>query len=224
MQVRVNGINIHYEAAGEGPPVILLHGNGEDHTIFDRLTEELKTGHKVFLIDTRGHGKSDKVDSFHYSDMVEDVASFITELGIGRPMLYGFSDGGIVGLMLAARYPGMLSGLIASGVNLSPKDLKRKFRLLIRMQNLFKKDPLLKLMLEEPDITDNDLRSIDVPVLITVGEKDIVPVSHAEHIAGTIPDCRLTVVPKEGHASYVVRSDKLFPLISDFIEGTAPRR
>jgi pimeloyl-ACP methyl ester carboxylesterase len=54
--------------------------------------------------------------------------------------------------------------------------------------------------------------------MITVAEKDIIHVSHAEHIADSIPGGSLLVVPKEGHSSYVIRSDKLFPLISDFIK------
>jgi pimeloyl-ACP methyl ester carboxylesterase len=221
MLISLNGIQIFYEEAGEGPPILLLHGNGEDHSIFDVLVKDLGTKFKVHSIDTRGHGESGRTDSFHYSDMTEDVAAFIRELGIEKPILYGFSDGGIVGMMLASKYPEMLSGLIASGVNLSPKDLKTWFRLLIRLENAVKKDPLLRLMLNEPDITDNDLKRIEIPVLITVAERDIISVSHAEHISKTIPDGRLTVVPKENHSSYVIHSDKLFPLVSDFIEQTS---
>lgn len=221
MRIFVNGIDICFEAEGEGPPVILLHGNGEDHRIFGRLAEDLKKRYRVFLIDTRGHGGSGKADSFHYADMAEDVAGFIRELGIVKPVLYGFSDGGIVGLILASKYPELLSGLIASGVNLTPKDLKRSFRLTIRLQNVLKRSPLLQLMLSEPNITDDDLKRIEVPVMITVAERDIVPVSHAEHIAGMIPGGCLTVVPKEDHSSYVVDSDKLFPLISEFLEHAA---
>jgi len=216
----VNGVRIHYETVGAGPPVILLHGNGEDHSIFDRLAEELGGRHKVFLLDTRGHGKSEKVGSFHYSDMAEDVVAFIGELGIERPAVYGFSDGGIVGLMVASRHPGILSGLVASGVNLTPRDLKASFRLMVRLANVFKRDPLLRLMLDEPDITDGDLAKIGVPVLITVAERDIIPVSHAERIAGSIPGGRLAVVLGEDHGSYVIHSDKLFPLIADFIAGS----
>lgn len=219
MQIHVNGIDIHYVSEGEGMPILLLHGNGEDHSIFDRLIEDLKKDRKVFTIDTRGHGESEKVDSFRYSDMVEDVAAFIAELGIERPVLYGFSDGGIVGLMLASKYPDMLSGLIASGANLTPKDLRPSFRVMTRVKNAFKKDPLLELMLNEPSITDDDLERIKIPVLITVAEKDIVSVSHAEHIAGKIPRGSMTVVPKEDHGSYIVHSEKLFPLISDFIDS-----
>ena len=216
--ISLNGIQIFYEEAGEGPPILLLHCNGEDHSIFDVLVKDLGTKFKVYSIDTRGHGESGRTDSFHYSDMTEDVAAFIRELGIEKPMLYGFSDGGIVGIMLASKYPEMLSGLIASGVNLSPKGLKTWFRLLIRLEDAVKKDPLLRLMLNEPHFTDNDLKRIEIPVLITVAERDIISVSHAEHISKTIPDGRLIVVPKENHSSYVIHSDKLFPLVSDFIE------
>jgi pimeloyl-ACP methyl ester carboxylesterase len=219
MKILANGIEIYYETEGDGPPILLLHGNGEDHRIFDRLVKDLKDSHTVYSIDTRGHGESGKTDSFHYSDMVEDMAALIRGLDIEKPLLYGFSDGGIVGLMLAAKYPRMLSGLITSGANLSPKDLKALFRFFLRLVNAFKRDPLLKLMLDEPHITDEDLKKIEIPVLVTVAERDLVPVSHAEHIAGTISNGRLIVVPKESHGSYIIHSDKLFPLISDFIEG-----
>ncbi|MCL1811767.1 MAG: alpha/beta hydrolase [Methanomassiliicoccaceae archaeon] len=219
MRVHVNGIDINYETEGKGRPIILLHGNGEDHRIFDRLVRDLVDEYTVFSIDTRGHGESGKVDSFHYSDMMEDVAAFIRELEIERPLLYGFSDGGIIGLMLASKYPGMLSGLVASGANQSPKAVKRGFVPLGRLWNAFKKDPLLKLMLEEPDISDEDLAKIEIPVLITVAKRDFTPVSHAEHIASMIPRGSLIIVPRENHSSYVVHSEKLFPLISDFIRG-----
>ena len=218
MRIRANSIDIHYEAEGEGPPVILLHGNGEDHKIFDRLVDQLKKEHEVFSLDSRGHGESSKVDHFHYSDMVSDVEAFIKELKINKPLLYGFSDGGIIGLMLAAEHPELLSGLIASGVNLTPKDLKTWFRMMIKILYAFKRDPMLKLMLEEPNISEEDLRKIKIPVLITVAEKDIVTTSHAEYIAKTIHDYRLVIVPKEDHGSYIIHSEKLFPLISDFIK------
>jgi len=218
MRVLVNGIEIYYEAEGSGPPIILLHGNGEDHRIFDRLVDDLKNEYTVYSLDTRGHGQSGKVDSFHYADMVNDVAAFIQELKLNRPLLYGFSDGGIVGLMLASEHPEMLSGLIASGVNLTPNDLKGWFRTMIKMQNFFRKDPMLKLMLDEPNITGNDLKKIEIPVLITVAKKDIVSISHAEYIAEKIRNCKLLVIPEEDHGSYVIHSEKLFPLISDFLK------
>ncbi|MDR1405562.1 MAG: alpha/beta hydrolase [Candidatus Methanoplasma sp.] len=217
MKICVNGIEIHYEVYGTGPPIILLHGNGESMEIFDRLAEDLCSGHTVFLIDTRGHGESQGMDSFCYADIAEDVAAFITSLNICRPILYGFSDGGIAGLMLASKYPDMLAGLIVSGANLTPKDLKLGFRIYLRLMYRIKRDPLLKLMLDEPNITESDLRRISVPTLVTAGEKDIVRVSHAEYIADTVQNGRLTVAKDEDHSSYIVNSEKLYPMISGFL-------
>ena len=218
MITHVNGVDIYYEVDGDGPPIILLHGNGEDHTIFDRLSDDLKDHYKVFLIDSRGHGKSGKVSCFHYSDMVEDVVAFIKYLKIEKPIIYGFSDGGIVGLMLASEYPDLLSGLIASGPNLTPKDLILRERLPMRIVNIFKRNPMVKMMITEPNITDGDLQKIDIPVLITVAENDIITISHAKHIADTVRNGSVIIVPYEDHSSYIVHSDRLFPLISDFIE------
>jgi pimeloyl-ACP methyl ester carboxylesterase len=223
MRILVNGVEIYYEVDGKGPPFILLHGNGEDHTIFGRLVEDLRENYAVYSIDTRGHGKSGKVDSYHYSDMAEDIASLIRELGLERPILYGFSDGGIIGLMLASKYPEMLSALIASGPNLSPRGLKTYVRIGMRLLYFFKRDPLFALMINEPDITDDDLKKISVPALITVAQKDFIVFSHAEHISKTIPHGELILVPYENHFSYVINSDRLFPLISDFIESVAKK-
>ncbi|MDR3075608.1 MAG: alpha/beta hydrolase [Candidatus Methanoplasma sp.] len=223
MMIHANGIDIHYEVRGSGPAVILLHGNGEDMRIFDRLAEDLCPEYTVFLMDTRGHGGSQRADSFHYSDITEDVAAFIKGLCIRKPVLYGFSDGGIVGLMLAAKYPDMLSGLIVSGVNMTPKNLRLGFRMYIRLLHMINGDPLLKLMLDEPSIKESDLRCIVVPTLVTVGSKDIVSVSHAEYVADNVRNGRLSIAEYEDHSSYVVNSEKLYPMISGFLRELSCR-
>ncbi len=217
MKVHVNGVDINYEVAGEGSAVILLHGNGEDHHIFDVLVEELSRTNEVYAIDTRGHGGSSKAEVFHYEDMMEDIKQFIDELKIKKPVVYGFSDGGIIGLMLASKYPDLLSGLIASGPNLTPKDVRFSFRIYMRFQYIRNKDPLIELMLKEPNITDNDLKRITIPTLITIGSRDMVPLSHGEHIADRIENGYLMILDGEDHSSYIVGSDRLYPIISEFM-------
>ena len=131
MILAVGAVELFYEKQGKGRPLILLHGNGEDHHIFDESVDALAKEWTVYRPDSRGHGQSSPVREFHYQDMAEDIISMIEELQLVRPCLYGFSDGGITGLLIAAQRPDLLSGLIISGANLNPKGLKRFPRCLV---------------------------------------------------------------------------------------------
>ena len=62
MKVSVNGVEIYYEQTGSGRPLIMVHGNGEDHTIFDKAANVLKDSFTCYLVDSRGHGQSSAVD------------------------------------------------------------------------------------------------------------------------------------------------------------------
>lgn len=224
MKITVNNMDLFYEKQGQGPPLILLHGNGEDHRIFDEITHELSAKRTVYRPDTRGHGKSGRVKEYHYQDMADDVAAFITSLRIEKPCLYGFSDGGIVGLILAARKPDLLSGLIISGANLFPRGIRPFHLLLFRAAYLVSKDPKLRLMLTEPDITGEMLRRISIPVYLTAGEKDVIRKEHTRYIATQLRDSRLRILPKETHSSYVVHSRKLLRVIEQGLEFIDLRR
>ena len=57
-KIHVNHVDIFYEMVGQGRPLVLIHGNGEDHTIFDRTVHLLEEKHTCYLPDSRGHGKS----------------------------------------------------------------------------------------------------------------------------------------------------------------------
>ena len=82
MFIEVNDINIYYEVLGHGEPLIMIHGNGEDHKIFYKAANILKDHFTCYLIDSRGHGKSDKVSKFHYEDMASDIYQFINKLAL----------------------------------------------------------------------------------------------------------------------------------------------
>ncbi len=105
MYAIVNGLKLFYHKEGSGRPVILLHGNGEDHTIFDVAIRDLARSYTVYALDSRAHGKSDPVPSLTYREMAEDVAAFIRQQGLEKPALVGFSDGGVVALLVALRWP-----------------------------------------------------------------------------------------------------------------------
>ncbi|MDR2519912.1 MAG: alpha/beta hydrolase [Eubacteriaceae bacterium] len=212
------GIKLFYEKTGEGRPILLLHGNGEDHHVFDILSEQLSPSFSCYALDSRAHGQSQGANVLHYMDMMEDVASFALRAGLRRPALYGFSDGGIVGLLLAIHYPDMLSALAISGANITPDGVKPSLKWMMRRQWKKSKDPKLAMMLFEPHISLASLSSIRVPTLVLAGSKDIIPQAHTKVIARHLPNSELRILPGEGHGSYVVHSPKLYSHIIKFLQ------
>ena len=217
MYIQLNGQILYYEKYGEGQPFLLVHGNGETHEIFDVLIPELAEHYTVYAIDSRGHGLSATPKELHYMDMADDMAAFIDALELKDPLFYGFSDGGIVGLLLASKYPDKLSKLMISGANLTPKDIKgRTYR---RIRRECKKNPNLfsTMMLNEPDIQPEDLHKIKIPTLVLAGEKDLIKKKVTKKIAENIEHATLVIVLGEGHGSYIEHSDKLYPLLYSFL-------
>lgn len=217
MYIHINRQILYYDKTGDGSPLLLLHGNGEDHTIFDAVIPLLSREHTVYAIDSRGHGESNPTDDYHYEAMAEDVAELITALEIERPALYGFSDGGIIGLLVAIRYPQLISRLIISGANLNPRGVKRSCYHAIKKRWRRTKNPLEKMMLTEPDISPKELSQVQLPTLVLAGEHDIIRPSHTRKIAASLPYAQLKIVEGEGHGSYIEHSSKLYPYIHDFL-------
>ncbi len=209
MYIQLEGQILYYERTGEGQkPLILLHGNGEDHTIFDELINALGDGYTIYAIDTRGHGLSATPPEYHYEDMAEDLLNFVKALSISKPVVFGFSDGAITALIAASKNPGMFSRVIAAGANSNPKGLTFGARAGIKRQ--FKKDgsPLAKMMLKEPDLSPGLLSRITCRVLLLAGQRDMVKEKDTKKIAAAIPNCEVKILMGEDHGSYVIHSAK----------------
>ena len=217
--LEVNGVRLHYAALGEGRPVVLVHGNGEDHNLFSIQIGQLsEAGYRVYAPDSRGHGANPPLPEYHYADMAEDMFQFIRALGLTKPALYGHSDGGIIGLLLELRHPGTLGCLAVSGTNLSPAGLDPAFLAEFTALNEQKPDPLIALMLTEPDIDPEALRRITVPVLVTAGEHDLILPEETARLAAALPDSRLVTVPGADHGSYIAGSEIMGKLLLDFLK------
>lgn len=217
--VRVNGVTIHYAAAGEGRPVVLIHGNGEDHDLFDtQIGQLVEAGYKVYAPDSRGHGANEPLEEYHYADMAEDVYQFIQEMGLEKPALYGHSDGGIIALMLEILHPGTLAVMAISGTNLSPQGLLPAFLEDCEERNRENPDPLVTLMLTEPRIAPEALRTIRIPVLVTVGENDLILPEETKRIAANLPNARQITVPGADHGSYIVNCEVMGEMLVDFLK------
>lgn len=216
MKITVNGVTLYYEIVGQGTPLILVHGNGDDHHIFDAAVSVLEKHFTCYLLDSRGHGMSSKVTINNYEEMADDLLGFVDALQLKHPVYSGFSDGGVIGLLAAMKRPDLFAKIIICGANLFPKGVKLWMRLYLKISSLFDKDPLLKLMLEQPNIPPSALKKVNSPTLVVAGSKDLIKESHTRTIAGSLKNSELMILPGENHDSYVVNSDKIAKIILDF--------
>ena len=114
--VTVDGIKTHYVVAGEGRPLLLIHGLGASVVTWRDNIGPLSRDFQVCALDLPGHGDSDKPD-FDYDpyNVARLVVQFTRSVDLDKPVVIGNSVGGALGLMLALRYPDLLSGLVLVG-------------------------------------------------------------------------------------------------------------
>ncbi len=217
MFTMVNDITLSYEKVGQGQPILLLHGNGESRKIFDQVIPLLKKHNTVYAIDSRGHGESGTSENLDYLEMAKDIVAFIQKFQIEKPILYGFSDGGIIGLLIASQYPQLLSKLIISGANVNPNGLKTAYLIWYRFLYTITRNTKYHLMLTQPNISEKELGRITAETLVLAGSKDVIKESHTKYIAESIPNHTLRILPNETHYSYVVHSSKLYDIITSFL-------
>ena len=114
--VEVDGVRLHYLEDGEGPPVVLIHGNGvtaEDY-VLSGLFQRLATSHRVIAFDRPGFGYSERPRNkvWTASAQADLIAAAVDKLGLERPAaVIAHSWGTLVALRLALRRPDLVAGL-----------------------------------------------------------------------------------------------------------------
>lgn len=198
-------IKLHFTKQGSGPPLLLLHGNGEDGSYFVHQLAEFSGDFTVYAIDTRGHGRSPRGTApFTLTQFAEDLLVFMDEQAMERADILGFSDGGSIALLFALKYSTRVGRLILNGANLDPSGVKWTVQLPIvlgyHLCRLFKSPDaqahaeLLGLMVNEPHIDPSSLGTLPMPVLVIAGTRDMIRTAHTRAIAAAIPHSRLTLL------------------------------
>lgn len=216
--IEVNGQTLLYSVRGpeDGRPVVLMHGNGGSHKSMKTQSLQLaRAGYRVYCPDSRGQGANTPLEEYHYADMAEDCFQFIQKLGLEKPVVGGWSDGGINALLLEMAHPGTCSMIVAAGANLYP-DCGEGFEE-FKAWILSEGTPLALMMLSEPQIDPKDLSAIKCPALITAGSKDLISVEHTTLIADSIPGAELKIFKNATHSSYIKRNPRLGRCMLDFI-------
>jgi pimeloyl-ACP methyl ester carboxylesterase len=201
-------IKHHYIEKGEGFPLILLHGNGEDCSYFEHQMKPLSEHFRVIAIDTRGHGQTPRGGApFTIRQFAQDLLEFMDKHGIGRAHILGFSDGGNIAMVFALTHLERVEKLILNGANLNARGVKPSVQIPIeigyRIARMFaNKSPeakqnaeLLGLMVNDPNVDPAELSQIKCPTLVIAGNKDMIKDKHTRLIADSIPGAKLSIIP-----------------------------
>ncbi len=223
----IHGHRIYYAMRGNGPPLVLLHGGGDsgEHS-FVRQLSIFSERHHIVAPDQVGQGRTPDVPGpLSYTGMMQDTAALLQKLKLAHVDVVGFSDGGILALMLAVRHPELVRRLVISGVNIAPEGLNPEDLEELRASQIPKPktidEKLAHLWATSPTETELNvglLAKITQPVLVISGDRDAITLEHTLQIFHALPNAELCVLPGTDHATFSGRSDWLNPIISAFLD------
>ncbi|HEY8198129.1 MAG TPA: alpha/beta hydrolase, partial [Candidatus Limnocylindrales bacterium] len=226
--IQANGLDIAYMIEGAGPPLVMLHGaTSSAADDWGAQRPAMRRAFHLYLPDARGHAGTrwDAADGWTAEMLVDDLAAFVDALELETFHLLGFSMGGHTALRYATRHPERLRTLLLSGIDVQRQPRMNVARHLMDPARIDVKDPAWAAALElrhgpvqgagawrrllsaiasdvgtQPLITPEDLRRVNVPALLVVGDRDVfVPTDHAVALHRQLPDGRLCIVPDCDH-------------------------
>lgn len=223
-------IKLNYVEKGTGFPLILLHGNGENHEYFVHQIAYFSKKYRVIAIDTRGHGQSPRGEaSFTIRQFADDLYGFMEEHSVEKAHILGFSDGGNIAMLFAMKYPEKVDRLILNGANLDGSGVKPGVQIPIVcgywFANFFAKKSrkakrnaeMLRLMVNDPNVRPKELSNLHKKTLVIAGTKDMIKGSHTRLIAKSLPDAQLVFL--EGDHFIANKNPKEFNrVVNAFLE------
>ncbi len=226
--VAVNGVKLFYEIYGEGEPLLMIHGNGGSFSCFENQVKEFSKHFKVILVDCRGRGNStyQKGIELTFDLQVQDINLFLDQLNIPKTNILGWSDGGIIGLLLALKYPEKVNKLVTSGANIFPEgviyldDIKKTVAELISKNQGHKNDldiDLNNLDINYPNLKYTDLNVIKSKTLIIAGDHDMIKGEHTLKIYESIPNAQLAILPNSSHSALIENSNLFNEIVLRFL-------
>ena len=211
----VNGIKLYVETYGKGQPMLQIHGNGESIASMAHQIQYFSNRYRVIAADSRGHGKSEMGSGrLTYEQMADDLNALLEKRGLKSVYVLGWSDGGILGLLLAIRHPDKVGRLAIMGANLNPAGAYEWAVTLVAAkdkqidQMIAKGDTsqpwarlkqYFDLLGKQPNIPVAQLKAIMVPTLVMAGDRDVIADVHTLEIFHNLPNSQLAIFPGATH-------------------------
>lgn len=238
----VNDIQMYYEIynASGGDPILLLHGGLGSTLNWGNQVPELMKAHKVVALDSRGHGRSTRsAQPFGYELMASDVLAMMDRLKLDKVTVIGWSDGGIIGLILAMEHPERVGKLFAFGANYNVAGVNPAVEtnpvfgqaIAMAAENYARLSPtpgefenfvkqISAMWFSQPDFKPEQLGSIKVPVTIADGqyEEAILP-EHTIELAKLIPGAKLVIIPNVSHMAIWQDPAAFNAAVAEFLGG-----
>jgi pimeloyl-ACP methyl ester carboxylesterase len=252
----VNGLQMYYEIHGSGgTPLLLLHGGLFNIDLqFGALVPTLAQTRQVIAADFQGHGRTGDIDRpLTSADLASDVVGLLEHLGVRQVDVFGFSVGGGVALHLAVKHPELLRKVIVSSASFHPdgdrtenteavgeltvdmiagtpmeQDYKAKSPNPDKLQELLDKLGTFDRGFE--GWSDDQVKGIAAPTLITVGDCDMVTLEHAVRFLRLrggdvngdfvgVPASQLAVFPGTTHFFGLARTALVLDVVTSFLDA-----
>ena len=238
--IDIDGLSVFYETEGDGDPIVLLHGGLADNSTWAAQFSGLSRHRRVVAPERQAQGHTaDRPGPLTYQAMTDQTVHFLTALGLGPVDLLGWSDGGMVGTLIAAEHPDLVRTLTVTGsgfstagyvpgamealVSLAPGD--EDMAMFAAMYSQASPDgpehfpdvwEKIRTMWAEPFDWTDKVGGITAPTLVIVGDDDYVTVEHAHQFSLLVGSGQLAVVPGASHLVPMEKPDLFNELVLEF--------
>jgi pimeloyl-ACP methyl ester carboxylesterase len=233
-----------YEERGAGDPLVLLHGGLSTNESWAAQLPDLSARFRVIAPERRGHGRTPDVEGpLSYDDMAADTIEFLDKVVGGPAHLVGWSDGGIVALLVAMARPDLVHRMVAISANFDTSgmvpaamagltsmtaDSPEMAMLRAAYEAVTPDGPghwpvvfgkFTEMVATQPAITVEQLGRIGAPTLVVAGDDDMITLAHTGELYQAIPNSELAIVPGTSHVLVMEKPGLVNRLVLDFLEN-----